>query len=90
MRNNNYINFIAVIVLLVVINYFFSFWFFRIDLSEDKKYELSSYTKEKLIELNDYLNIDVFLVGDFPVEIEKLEKVLKRNYKSFVFMEDKI
>ena len=79
MRNNNYIKFIAVIVLLVVINYFFSFWFFRIDLSEDKKYELSSYTKEKLIELNDYLNIDVFLVGDFPVEIEKLEKSLEEK-----------
>ena len=79
MRNNNYIKFIAVIVLLVVINYFFSFWFFRIDLSEDKKYEISSYTKEKLIKLNDYLDIEVFLVGDFPVEIEKLEKSLKEK-----------
>ena len=79
MRNNNNIKFIAVIVLLVVINYFFSFWFFRIDLSEDKKYELSSYTKEKLIKLNDYLNVDVFLVGDFPVEIEKLEKNLEEK-----------
>ena len=79
MRNNNYIKFIAVIVLLVVINYFFSFWFFRIDLSEDKKYELSSYTKEKLIELNDYLNIDVFLVGDFPFEIRKIRKSLEEK-----------
>ena len=79
MRNNYYIKFIAVVALLVVINYFFSFWFFRIDLSEDKKYELSSYTKEKLIKLNDYLNIDVFLVGDFAVEIEKLEKSLEEK-----------
>ena len=53
-----------------------SFSFFRIDLSEDKIYELSPYTKDKLENLDDYLKIDVYLIGDFPVEIEKLENGL--------------
>ena len=49
-----------------MVNYLLSFSFFRIDLSEDKIYELSPYTKDKLEGLDDYLKIDVYLVGDFP------------------------
>ena len=40
---------------------------------------LSPYTKDKLEGLDDYLKIDVYLVGDFPVEIEKLEKGLSEK-----------
>ena len=76
MKSYNYIKLSLLLLILLVINYLISFSFFRIDLSEDKIYELSQYTKDKLENLDDYLKIDVYLVGDFPVEIEKLENGL--------------
>ena len=76
MKRYNYIKLSLLILILLGINYLISFSFFRIDLSEDKIYELSPYTKDKLENLDDYLKIDVYLIGDFPVEIEKLENGL--------------
>ena len=76
MKSYNYIQLSLLLLILLVINYLISFSFFRIDLSEDKIYELSPYTKDKLENLDDYLKIDVYLVGDFPVEIKKLENGL--------------
>ncbi len=75
-KSRNYIKLSLLLFVLILINYVFSISFIRVDLSEDKKYELSTYTKDKISNLDDYLNVDVFLVGDFPVEIEKLEKGL--------------
>ncbi len=79
MKSNNYIRLVLLLLILLLVNYLLSFSFFRIDLSEDKIYELSPYTKDKLEGLDDYLKIDVYLVGDFPVEIEKLEKGLSEK-----------
>ena len=79
MKSNNYIKLVLLLLILLLVNYLLSFSFFRIDLSEDKIYELSPYTKDKLEGLDDYLKIDVYLVGDFPVEIEKLEKGLSEK-----------
>ena len=76
MKRYNYIKLSLLLLILLGINYLISFSFFRIDLSEDKIYELSPYTKDKLENLDDYLKIDVYLIGDFPVEIEKLENGL--------------
>ena len=79
MKSNNYIRLVLLLLILLLVNYLLSFSFFRIDLSEDKIYELSPYTKDKLEGLDDYLKIDVYLVGDFAVEIEKLEKGLSEK-----------
>ena len=76
MKSNNYIILFLLLLTLLLVNYLLSFTFFRVDLSEDQIHELSPYTKDKLENLEDYLKIDVYLVGDFPVEIEKLEKGL--------------
>ena len=75
-KSNNYIILFLLLLTLLLVNYLLSFTFFRVDLSEDQIHELSPYTKDKLENLDDYLKIDVYLVGDFPVEIEKLEKGL--------------
>ena len=73
-KSNNYIILFLLLLTLLLVNYLLSFTFFRVDLSEDQIHELSPYTKDKLENLDDYLKIDVYLVGDFAVEIEKLEK----------------
>ena len=75
-KSNNYIILFLLLLTLLLVNYLLSFTFFRVDLSEDQIHELSPYTKDKLENLDDYLKIDVYLVGDFAVEIEKLEKGL--------------
>ena len=79
MKRYNYIKLSLLLLILLGINYLISFSFFRIDLSEDKIYELSPYTKDKLENLDDYLKIDVYLIGDFPVEIETNENANRIN-----------
>ena len=75
----SFTNIFIIIGLLFLINYFFSATFFRLDLSKDQLHNLSTYTKDQLLQLEDYITIDVYLVGDFPAEIEKLKTGLKEK-----------
>jgi ABC-2 type transport system permease protein len=60
------------LVILVGINFLGSFFHSRIDLTKEKRYTLSKATRELLNGLDDEVQIDVFLKGDFPAGFRKL------------------
>ena len=63
---------LVLLLLLVVINFFASRISARIDLTREKRYTLSKTTRELLKNLQDNVQIDVFLEGEFPAGFRKL------------------
>jgi ABC-2 type transport system permease protein len=63
---------LLLLVVLVVINFLASAFHSRLDLTREKRYTLSKATKELLNSLDDDMQVDVFLKGDFPAGFQKL------------------
>jgi len=77
---------IRLLVLLAVlagINWLASLLFFRIDLTEDKRYTVSDATKELLANLDKNVNVNVYLSGDFPAGFERLESATREMLEEF-------
>lgn len=60
------------LLILIAINIVASFVHTRIDLTKEKRYTLSKATKDLLFTLDDDVQIDVFLKGEFPAGFRKL------------------
>ena len=60
------------LILLVSINIIASFFHGRIDLTKEKRYTLSKATRQLLLALDDNIQVDVFLTGEFPAGFRKL------------------
>lgn len=61
-----------IVVLLVGINWLASLYHTRIDLTNENRFTLSKPTKKILKALDDVVQVDVFLKGDFPSGFKKL------------------
>ncbi len=80
MENMNLINkifaskfwWLLLLVVLFVVNYLASAFHARFDLTKEKRYTLSKATKDLLKNLDDDVQIDVFLKGEFPSGFRKL------------------
>lgn len=60
------------IVLLGAVNWLASLYHTRIDFTNEKRFTLSAPTKKVLQKLDDVVQVDVFLKGDFPSGFKKL------------------
>ena len=60
------------IVTLVAINWLASLYHTQIDFTNEKRFTLSSATKKVLKKMDDVVQVDVFLKGDFPSGFKKL------------------
>ena len=60
------------IILLAGLNWAASIYHNRIDLTDEKRFTLSSATKKILKKLDDVVEVDVFLKGEFPSGFKKL------------------
>src|SRR5688500_17841852 len=60
------------LLVLAAINFLASFVHSRIDLTKEKRYTLSKATRDLLLAVNDDVQIDVFLKGEFPAGFRKL------------------
>jgi len=63
---------LLLLVLLLAINFIASVVHTRVDLTKEKRYTLSTATKNLLRNLDDDVQIDVFLKGEFPAGFRKL------------------
>jgi ABC-2 type transport system permease protein len=63
---------VLLLLILFGINFLASVFHSRIDLTKEKRYTLSKATKELLNGLDDDVQVDVFLKGDFPAGLRKL------------------
>lgn len=63
---------VILLLVLFVINYIGTIIHGRIDLTKEKRYTLSTATKKLLASLDEPVQVDVFLKGDFPAGFKKL------------------
>ena len=63
---------LLLLIILLAINFIASLVHTRIDLTKEKRYTLSKATRNLLLGLDDDVQIDVFLKGEFPAGFRKL------------------
>jgi len=61
-----------VILLLVAVNWLASVWHSRIDLTNEKRFTLSTATKNIVKNIKEPVQVDVFLKGNYPAGFKKL------------------
>ena len=72
-RNKSYLKIFAVLVLLLGLNYVSRYYFFRFDITNDKRYTLSDETVTLIESLDQPLYIKVYLQGEFPAEFKRIQ-----------------
>ncbi len=74
---------LTVIAALVVVNVLSAFVFFRLDLTQEKRFTLSEATQRLLTNLPDDVHIDVYLTGDLPPGFKRLENAVRETLDGF-------
>ena len=69
----------------MVLNVLATFLFFRIDLTEEKKYSLNEASKETLNKIDDIVFIKVYLNGNLPAGFVRLRNSCKETLDEFRF-----
>lgn len=75
---------LIVIALIIVVNIIGNVKFARLDLTEDKLHSLSDNTIDFLEnEIDQVINIEIYLDGEFPAFIQKLKNAIKEQIEEF-------
>lgn len=69
--------------IIVLINIIAQQFFFRVDLTEDKRYTVSDATQVMLEKMNNEVYVEVFLEGDFPAGFERLQTAIREKLEEF-------
>ncbi len=65
-KRQDLLRFAAIIGGLLVLNFVAQQFFFRLDLTQEKRYTMSPATKQLLSSLKQPVTVTVYLAGDFP------------------------
>src|SRR5689334_5561198 len=71
------------VLIVVLINILSGYITLRVDLTEEKRYSIKKQTKELLTQLDDDINIDVYLAGDLNPDVERFRKVVQETLEEF-------
>ena len=71
--------FAAIVAALLLLNFVAQRFFFRLDLTQEKRYTMSGATKQLLGQLKEPVSVTVYLSGDFPPAFRRLEQAVREN-----------
>ena len=74
---------IAVVLLLVLLNIHATKFFFRLDLTEEKRYTIADASKKILNSLDDQVYVEVYLDGELNAGFKRLQKAIKETLEEF-------
>ncbi len=89
-RRNNVLQLVLGLVIIILLNIIGSFLFTRFDLTSEKRYSLSSSTKQLLRETDDIFYFRVYLEGEFPAGFKMLSRATKEMLDEFRAFNDNI
>jgi gliding-associated putative ABC transporter substrate-binding component GldG len=78
-KRQDLLRFAAIIGALFVLNFVAQRFFFRLDLTEEKRYTMSPATKQLLTDLKQPVTVTVYLTGDFPPAFRRLEQAVRET-----------
>ncbi len=82
-RTRDLIRFVIVLAVLIALNVLATKYFFRLDLTEDKRYSISPVTKQMLANLPEDVQVEVYLEGDFPAGFKRLQQSVRETLDEF-------
>ena len=74
---------LLIILIIGMVGYLSSIWFFRLDLTSEKRYSLSNTTRNILEELPGEVSIRVYLEGDMPIGFKRLKQATRELLDEF-------
>ncbi|MDH5365781.1 MAG: gliding motility-associated ABC transporter substrate-binding protein GldG [Cyclobacteriaceae bacterium] len=79
------------VVVIVLINIIASRYFFRVDLTEEKRFSIKKVTKDMLQNLDADVYIEVYLAGDLNADFRRLQEGIKEVLQEFeVYSNNKV
>ena len=79
------------LIALVLINLLSSQFFFRVDLTEEKRYSIHPSTREMLSNLDDAVYVEVFLEGELNAGFRRFQKNIRETLEMFrIYSGDKV
>ncbi|MFO0357703.1 MAG: gliding motility-associated ABC transporter substrate-binding protein GldG [Sphingobacteriaceae bacterium] len=82
-KRKDILTLVALLAIVVMVNFIGSFYFKRFDLTSEKRYTLSESTKKLLGELDDVIFLKVYLQGDFKPGFARLKSEAKEMLDVF-------
>ncbi|WP_241502309.1 gliding motility-associated ABC transporter substrate-binding protein GldG [Hymenobacter glacialis] len=82
-KKRDLLTFAAIVGLLLLFNFVAQRFFFRLDLTEEKRYTMSAATKTLLRDLKQPVTVTVYLTGDFPPAFRRLEQGVRETLTEF-------
>lgn len=82
-RQQDFFQFSLWIAGIILLNVLASNFFFRLDLTEDKRYTIAPVTRQLLEELPDEVVVEVYLEGDFPAGFKRLQQSVRETLEEF-------
>lgn len=83
MRKKHLIQYAAGLAAIIVLNVVATRYFFRIDLTEEKRYTIANTTKKFLKNLPDEVSINIYLAGDLPPDYKRLQTSVRETLEEF-------
>ncbi|MER2998757.1 gliding motility-associated ABC transporter substrate-binding protein GldG [Pontibacter populi] len=87
-RRRDLTRYVIAIVVLVVVNMLVYNYFFRLDLTEDKRYSIAPVTEQMLGNLQEEVFVEVYLEGDFPAGFKRLQLSVRETLEEFRIYSD--
>ncbi len=89
-RSDSFIQLIAGLIIIVLLNVIGTYIFTRFDLTSEKRYTLSSSTRQIIRETDDIIYFKVYLDGDLPSEFKRLSRSTREMLDEFRAYSDNI
>jgi ABC-2 type transport system permease protein len=83
LRRRHLIQLAAGLLIIISVNQIGSAWFFRIDLTAEKRHSLTRATRDMLKDLDDIVYFRIYLDGDFPAEFKRLQNQTREVLDEF-------
>ncbi len=87
-KKQNVIQLFLAIAIILLVNYVAGFFYFRIDLTTDKRYTLSEQSKKVISQLNDIVYIEIYLDGDMPIAFQRMRRSIAELMDEFRVIDD--
>ncbi len=88
-KNRDLTQFLVSASLIILLNIGAAYYFFRIDLTADKRYTMASATRQLLQSLPQDVHVDVYLEGEFPAGFKRLQSAVRETLAEFRVYSDR-
>jgi len=78
-KRRDLLRFLAVVGALLLVNFIGQQFFFRLDLTQEKRYTMSAATRQLLTGLKQPITVTVYLDGDFPPAFRRLQQAVRET-----------